>query len=556
MPTLSARKSIVERMLARRHTDAEFSDLLFNFGLELDDIHVEDGEMVYKIDIPANRYDLLCTEGLCHALQAFTGERMYEDIETEDIGLVVHQEDTGERPYIACAVIRDLDLSDRETYDSFIEFQDKLHLTIGRNRALVSMGTHDLDAISAPIFYRSKLPEEIRFVPLNGSTEISGDKLREYFASDRKISKYLKLIEEDERYMYFEDINGEVLSLPPIINSNATKISAGTRNVLVDVTGKNFHRVNTSLKLVLSCFRGSRICSVRIIRDGEELVTPVMHRTRFDVTAREINDSLGLGLSAEQVRRCLERMMHRVEVRDTVLSVFVPEARPDVLHVCDLIEDVAIAYGYNNFERRIPDIFTTGSEEPLNKFSDKLRLELSTMGFNEVLTLTLLSKHENVFDSGSAVTLMNPKSLEYEVARTSLLPGLLKTIASNLHAKAPFKVYEVSDVVLLDPANSCGARNCRRVAAVYAGSASHLEEVQGPVSFMLEKCGILNYRYVMRDDPDRYLSKQGAAIVVDDAVVGSVGVCSPEVCGLYKVPFAASSFEIDVEKLYKIYASR
>ncbi|ADM11375.1 phenylalanyl-tRNA synthetase subunit beta [Encephalitozoon intestinalis ATCC 50506] len=553
MPTLIVKKKKVQELLQREFDDHWFERTLFDFGLELDDTVEEEGECMYRIDIPANRYDLLCTEGLCYALRVFLSMEEYEDIEIEEGRVSVYKSGGRERPCVACAIVRGVDFRSEETYRSFIDYQDKLHLTIGRNRTLVSMGTHDLDKIQAPIFYRSETPDRIVFKPLSADRRMSAQELSSYFAPGSKIGKYMKLIEKNEKYPYFEDSKGTVLSLPPVINSDATKIDLETKNVFIDVTGTDFHRVNTALKLILGCFRGKRIESVEILDGDERIRTPIMHNHLYTLELDEINRRLGLDLSLEVAKTYMERMMHKASIVDgKTLQVKVHDIRSDVIHKCDLIEDVAIAHGFNNFKRELPLISTIGSEDPLNRFSDKLRMELSIMGFDEALTLTLLSRQENIIDGDLAVVLMNPKSIGYEVCRTSLIPGLMKTVASNLHVKIPFKLFEVSDVVLLDKENQSGARNSRRLAALYCGHSPCLEEVQGSLSLLLEKCGV-QPSYTPHDDPIRYLKNQGAFVVVEGIPIGSIGVCNPEICRAFKVPYAASFFEIDAEKLFSVY---
>jgi hypothetical protein len=63
----------------------------------------------------------------------------------------------------------------------------------------------------------------------------------------------------------------------------------------------------------------------------------------------------------------------------------------DILHECDVMEDVAIAYGYNNLPIVLPKTNTIGKQQPLNKLTDLLRGELAQAGYIEVLTLGLVS---------------------------------------------------------------------------------------------------------------------------------------------------------------------
>jgi len=72
-----------------------------------------------------------------------------------------------------------------------------------------------------------------------------------------------------------------------------------------------------------------------------------------------------------------------------------------------------------------------------------------------------------------------------QVARTSLLPGLLKTISANKRMPLPHKLFEVSDVVLRDDTAEVGARNNRRLCAVYANKSAGFEIIHGLVDRVL-----------------------------------------------------------------------
>lgn len=111
-------------------------------------------EVIYKIDIPANRYDMLCLEGIARALNIFRGR-----VSTPTYTLagphpsrgrleriVMKPETTLVRPFIMAAVLRGVSF-DPTRYNSFIDLQDKLHQNLCRQRSLASMGTHDLATV-------------------------------------------------------------------------------------------------------------------------------------------------------------------------------------------------------------------------------------------------------------------------------------------------------------------------------------------------------------------------------------------------------------------------
>lgn len=560
MPSLSVDRDLFKKALGAALSNDELEQLTFNFGVELDEVYEENGRTMLKFDIAANRYDLLCQEGLVMALQAYGGTEKYRDLQFVTSDVQVVQFKTHERPFIACAVIYGIKF-DQATYDSFINYQTKLHNSIGRNREHVAIGTHDLSKLKGEITYRSCKLNEINFVPLkflkNEKNEkpVNGEDLEKYFANDKQIAKYFDILTDKTHAVVFEveTVTGKhIMSVPPIINSEYSKISKETSNVFVEVTGCNFNRVNSVLKHLIYNFRGSGVGLVKITQpeSNSVVITPVLEKFKYELTAKQINRKLNLNLTKCEIKDLLERMMHTVDIEENKITVSVPDSRSDILHECDILEDIAVAYGFDQFEMKLPEICTVGHEREESKFADKLRTEMALSGYNEVLTLTLLSKYENVIDPEKAVVLMNPKSKEYEVIRTSLLPGVLKAIGANLHGKIPIKVFEVSEVVWLDSSSPEGAKNEKRMCAVIASNKSLLEEVQGPLSLLLEKCGITEYKYKAFSD-QRYLENQAATVEVFGEVVGSIGVLHPKICQRFEIPYAASSFELSLDCLFQ-----
>jgi phenylalanyl-tRNA synthetase beta chain len=557
MPCLSVSKLDLFALIGESYDEVSFEKEIFNFGIELDDVYEEDGKTMYKFDIPANRYDLLCIEGLALALISYIHKKQYPSLNVLPPKISVIKNRTLERPAIACAIIRNICFTN-DKYDSFISYQDKLHCSIGRNRSIVAIGTHDYNKMdNGQISYGSVNLNEISFCPLNNnkiiaSRIINGSELEQYFSNDKKISKFFGLLENPNKSVAFK-CNDTIISIPPIINSDNTKISKETTDIFVEVTGSDFNRVNTALKLILYNFRGQSVESV-IIKDAssqiESFATPLFHDRKYQLSVDHINNKLNLNLTPSEIKDHLERMIYKVKVNGNYIDITTIDVRSDIMHECDIIEDIAISYGFNNFVKNIPAISSIGSEDALNKFTDKIRNEMALAGFNEVLTLTLLSKTENFIDSELAVELLNPKSKEYHVARTSLIPGILKSIASNLHGKIPIKMFESSDVVILSNEADENAKNLRKLAAVICGNKSQLEDLQGPLSLMFEKCGLYNYSYALLSE-SRYLENQAATVLLDGEIVGTIGVLHPSVCVDFKIPYAASAFEIDLEKVFE-----
>lgn len=396
------------------------------------------------------------------------------------------------RPFIACAVLRGIKMT-RSIYDSLIELQDKLHTGLGRKRTIISIGTYDLDTLKPNFTYDAIDPDQINLVPLNRSQSVNGRELMSLLEMDLKLKKFLPIIRDSPVYPVLRDHDGVVLSLPPIINGNSSKITLNTKDIFIDVTGTDFTKVCIALNIIVTSFAqytqpsAGVVEAVRIVRpDGSEIITPDLSSRNEAVSVDYINRSLGLSLSPDNVCGLLQRMMLEASpMSNNFIKVIVSPIRPDIIHACDVMEDVAIAYGYNKIPARIPPTLTIGSMNPLNKLSDLLRREVALVGFSEVLTFSLCSHAENfaflrkVDPGDEAVMLSNPKTLEFEVVHTSLIPDMLKTLASNKKMPLPIKIFQVADVCLQDLQHENLARNERRLCAVFCGMTSGLEIIHG-----------------------------------------------------------------------------
>lgn len=282
--------------------------------------------------------------------------------------------------------------------------------------------------------------------------------------------------------------------MPPIINSNHSKITLDTKNVFIDITATDKTKLEIVNHMIVSMF--SQYCEepytiepVKIIspHNGESRETPDLTPRSTQARISYINSVCGLKLQPQEMCDLLKKMCYHAKPSASVdfLDIDIPPTRADVLHQADIMEDVAIAYGFNNLERRFASATTSiGAALPINKLADIVRLEAAMSGWSEVMPLILCSHDENYAwlnrkDDGQAIRLQNPKTAEYQIVRTSLLPGLLKTVRENKHHSVPMKVFEVSDVGLKDASAERKSRNERRFAACWYGKSSGFEVVHG-----------------------------------------------------------------------------
>ncbi|KAG8135958.1 putative Phenylalanyl-tRNA synthetase beta chain protein [Naja naja] len=589
MPTVGVKRDLLFQALGRSYTDEEFDELCFEFGLELDEITSEkdiiskekgDGKaegasetIMYKIDVPANRYDLLCLEGLVRGLQIFK-ERIraprYKKItppngEIQRLTISEEVSKTAQiRPYAVAAVLRNITFV-KDRYDSFIDLQEKLHQNICRKRSLVAIGTHDLDTISGPFIYTAKPPPEIKFKPLNQDKEYSAPEIMEMYKTDSHLRHYLHIIENESLYPVIYDSNGIVLSMPPIINGEHSKISLNTRNVFIECTATDLTKAKIVLDILVTMF--SEYCNkpftVEAVEvtypNGKSYIFPELSYRREKIKPEIINKKIGISETPSSLAKLLTRMCLKSHVigNGNNIEVEIPPTRADIIHACDIIEDAAIAYGYNNIQMTIPKTYTIANQFPLNKLTELLRQDLAAAGFTEALTFALCSQEDIVSKLGidisatKAVHIANPKTAEFQVARTTLLPGLLKTITANKKMPLPLKLFEISDIVVKDSTMDVGAKNHRHLCAIYYNRNPGFEIIHGLLDRIMQLLEVPpskeNGYYIKAAEDSAFFPGRCAEIFAKGQSIGNLGVLHPDVVTKFELTMPCSALEITIE---------
>lgn len=613
MPVIAVGRDKLFVALGRHYTDDEFQDLCFQYGVELDDVTTErqqlqketasattegdsskgsldDDEVLYKIDIPANRYDMLCLEGIARALNIFNRSkecsvsyRLADMTGRAPLRLTIKAETALVRPFMVAAVLRGIKF-DATRYKSFIDLQDKLHQNLCRQRSLVAIGTHDLDSLQPPFTYEALPPEAISFVPLKQSKAFRADELMEFYAAnDKKLRKYVPIIRDSVVFPVVMDSKRTVMSLPPVINSAHTAISLETKDVFIDVTATDLSKAKTVLNILCTMFSEYAADPfttepVEVVdAQGKSTLYPDLSPSEMTVPVSTINGYIGVDLPGQQLAESLARMALSGRLSDdgSLVHVSVPPTRCDVLHACDVIEDAAIAFGYNNIQDALPNCVTVGKELPINELSEALRGELAQAGYTEVLTWALVSHAENFSklrrpdDGRTAVVLSNPATVEFEVCRTSLLPGALKTLSESRSSALPLRLFEVGDVVLLDDSAETGARNERRLCAVCCAHGNTFEAMHGLLGWIMRALGVPPhiagheipegtfeqwqpdkfkgyYSWESSSDATFFEGRQ-AKICAEGRAIGTFGIIHPDVSTAFRIAAPVAALEITLE---------
>lgn len=511
---------------------------------------------VIRMELLPSRPDLFDIGGLSRLLKGYcnleTGPLTYE-VHPSRKRITVSEElnmhEVCFRPYIASGVIKGIQFDD-EMVKLIMELQENLHWGLGRNRRKAAIGIHDLDKITGDIQYIAVNKDTFRFVPLAMEEELT---VEEILREHPKGVDYRHLLATYPKAPILMDSEDVVLSMPPIINSEYTKVTSETRNIFLDITGLEKELVHDIARIVATSLieLGAQVESVVVeYPDGEEVVSPDL-RDKFslDVSLEQTVNRIGVELSMEDLLEYLGRMRYRVSQLDNdAVRVHVPPYRTDIIHPVDIIEDIAIAYGYHRIAPiRVFD-YTVGAPQILEEFCTLLRNAMVGMSFLETMSLMLTNREVQFnrfeLEGYDVVEVKNPISNNQRILRKSLKGGLLEILGINTRNKLPQRIFEIGDVVELDETQETKTKDIRKMAGAVVASKVDLSEMGGVVERLLKEAGITarwedNYH-------DYFIEGRQGLIVSDGVDVGELGEVHPQVLENFGICNPAVLFEVNV----------
>jgi phenylalanyl-tRNA synthetase beta chain len=561
MPTIDVDYPELERLLhIKLNGDmAKLDDILAYVKAEVKVFNEKEGSVSIEMK-DTNRPDLWSVEGLSRALQGYLnlakGIKQYS-IGKSAIEVNVHAKLCNIRPFICCSIIKDIHLSDN-VIKGIMHLQDKLDQTNGRSRQKTSIGIYNLDLIKPPIEYTAVKPEDVKFVPLGFTEEMGLDQILERHP---KGIEYGPIVKKNPLYPMLFDSEGKVLSFPPIINSNDLgKITEESRNLLVEVTGTLHKTVLSTLNLVTLALidHGGKAYSATINypvkSDYSEkvVVTPDFNNRVVSLSVEYTNRLLGLKLTAKEISDLLLIAgLDAEKVSGDCVSVLVPCYRVDIMHQVDIIEDVAIAYGYNNIEPTWRELPTTGCAKPDQRFIDVARELMVGLGYQETLNTTLTNQ-ETLFKKmntqpAKIIELANPKIVTMTCMRNWLLPSLMEFLSNNPSVEFPQKIFELGKLTLLDETRETRTRDEDWLAAVTAHPQSNFSEIKSALDSFMSNFGV-EWQIKETLHPS-FIEGRVGTVIVRGVEVGVVGEVNPLVLEAWKLENPAAAFEVNFKKI-------
>jgi len=391
-------------------------------------------------ELTPNRPDWYSMEGLARSLRAYLKNECVEyKVKKSEYKVFVDPSVEKIRPYTVCAVIKGLTFDDQKIRDAVL-LQEKLLATLGRKVKKFGLGIYPLSVIEFPVKYTAMKPEKINYVPLGHENEMNANDVLE---KHKKGLQYGHLIKNFDKYPVFVDNKGKIMALIPIVNSAETgKIDENTEEIFVEVTGNDLGVCSSALNILACTFAdmGGEVYEVGIEYKKEEIKTPDFTQKKMRIKAEEVNKILGVEFKEKEIAVLLKKMGYEYKNG----FVFVPPYRADILGTVDIIEDIAIAYGYSNFKPTIPNFFSPGNYIKKNDIIDNT---MTGMGFLEIST-PILTNEEIMKKVGEKqdIIITNPTSQDYTTVRSGLVADMLKVFSTNKMKGLPQKLYEIGVV--------------------------------------------------------------------------------------------------------------
>ncbi|MFH1365533.1 MAG: phenylalanine--tRNA ligase subunit beta [archaeon] len=544
MAIVSFNKKLFEKEIGK--LDEKMQNRIAMFGTTLENI----GDEEIEVDISANRPDLFSYQGFKRSFLGFLGKKSglkeYKLNKPEkDFAVIIDSSVKEIRPYTACAIVKELKF-DNEKIKEIIEIQEKLHLTIGRKRKKLAIGIYPLEKIVLPITFKAMEPDRIKFIPLETEREMSGLEILQRHPAGRE---YAHLLAGKTKFPIFVDAKEQVLSMPPIINSQLTgKITENTTDVFIECSGFDFNLLKKCLNILVTSLAdmGGKIYQMEL-KGSKKEVTPDLTPDKMNISIENTNKLLGLNLNEKQIKENLEKMGHRYSKGKVEIAAW----RTDVIHEVDLIEDVAISYGYDNLEPEIPKISTIGREDGQETIKRKISDILTGLRMIEVSNYHLTTKKEQFLNMGITekqekefVELESSKT-NYDILRKDLSHYLLKNLAENIDSVYPQYLFELGRIFELKE------KIIEKENLAVAISPGNFTESRQILEYLARMLGLKIKLREMDSIPEHFIEGRTAEITLDNQVIGIIGEIHPKILRKWKIKMPVALFEMNLEKIFE-----
>lgn len=505
---------------------------------------------VIRVEYNPNRPDFSSDYGIARALRGLLGIEAgipkFKVAGRSGLAVRIDPAVKKVRPYIVALVARNGRLDD-ETIKQLIAMQEDLHNGVGRRRKKASIGIHNLDVIKFPITYKA-VGGDYAFEPLGETSSRSIDQILKESDIGRQ---YGHILSGSDKYPIIVDSAGTVLSFPPIINGNATKVDENCKNLFVEVTATDQKAAEDTLAIIaVTLYDAGFEIRTATVNSGKKIETPQMKPRTIATDLDYINSILGLELDAKQANKYLKKSRLDAKATGRKITCTVPKYRTDISHAIDIAEEVAIGYGIFNIEPAFPAAPTAGQRNSISTYFSAIRESLTGLGMLESLSFSLTSR-EVQYDAFSisgkdVLSVDGSKSIEHEILRDSLVPSLLQSLSRNVHEEYPQQLFEIGKTFRKDGSITEGWSLGAAIAHADAGYT----EARSAMQALFKSCFGKDVATKPASSP-MFMEGRCAEIVIDGRAVGVIGGVAPLALENFKLRVPVAAFEIDLSGIIK-----
>ncbi len=526
MPVITFRMEYLSRLIGKSFSKKKLESEALALGFETE--RMDDKEV--SIEITPNRPDLFTAIGFVRALKYFEHRKTYLGYtlgeSSPSFEIFVEKGVERVRPFISAVVARNLEL-DEDALADLINFSEKFCELYGRRRRKIAMGMHDLSGCTPPFHYGAYGDE--KFTPLNATEEAS---FSEVLNEHEKGVQYGGILGGNATALYpaLKDAKG-VMALIPIINSERTKISSKTKDMLIDITGTSEYLVGKTADLLASIFMdlGADIERVSVRYPTKSDIFPKAERRYLEIELSRMEQEIGVAIGSGNMISLANKMGYEAAIVGRNMRFSVPPYRLDIINEQDIIEDIAIAYGYDYIAPiTVPSIGSGNLSKSSVLFSRVSELMIG-LGFSEMLNSYLTNEKANfsemrIAEDKDYVKIKNPKAESITMVRTWVLPSILRSIGLSRHDRMPQKVFELDLAVMMKGEKPSEEYH---LAAAAAGPKVNFNDAKAIAEALLHSLSpssnILKYEH------PSFIEGRCASIALDGKVIGFFGELHPEV---------------------------
>ncbi len=541
MPTITFSLTDLQSLIGKKITIEEVKKLLPYAKAEFDDYNAD--EVTISLN-DTNQPYLWSVEGIARLfrglIQKEKGIPKLKILQNKH-KLLVDKSVSNIRPYISAFVARGKKVDDY-LIKQLIDLQEKFCENYGRRRKKVAIGIYNFKKITFPIHYKATDPNSIKFTPLETNKEMTQ---AEILKKHPKGIEYAWILEKHDKYPILIDNKKNVLSFPPIINSDYSgKIETGNQDLFFEATGEDLDSVLLAANIFAQVFydRGYKVYSVDVKYPDKTISIPHPFNETIKINKNQIQKLIGLNLKEDKIKQLLEKM--RYDYKNGTVSI--PCYKRDILHPYDVIEDIAISYGYDNIKPEPLKTFTFGGTSEINKFINKVRDILVGLGYQEIMSAILSNKktlyeNMNIKDFGT-VEIKEYMSETYSVLRTWVIPILMEVLSKNKHTDYPQKIFEEGLVTIKN------GKDYHRVALVNAHKDANFTGMKQVLDNLMKSLDI-KYKLV-ETEHDSFIPGRVGRVIVNDKKVGFIGEIHPKVLSNFEIEMPVTAMEINLNEIF------